>query len=63
MKMRHERLSTQPPAPSEEVVRRVTDAELRAHATGKVRWESLSLDSRRRLLEPVISPEFEAPSS
>lgn len=58
-----DRLPTQPPPAPNEVVRRVTDAELRAHAVGKVRWESLSLESRRRLLDPVISPEFAAPSS
>jgi hypothetical protein len=30
-----------------------TDAELRAIALRKVQWETLSLDSRRRILEPV----------
>jgi pimeloyl-ACP methyl ester carboxylesterase len=55
-----DRLSTDRPVASNEVVRHVTDAELRAQATGKVHWESLSLESRRRLLEPVISPEFAA---
>jgi pimeloyl-ACP methyl ester carboxylesterase len=39
--------------------RRVTtDSELRKQATRKVIWDALSLDSRRRILEPVISPEF-----
>jgi pimeloyl-ACP methyl ester carboxylesterase len=41
--------------------RTATDAELRAIALRKVQWETLSLDSRRRILEPVISPEFLAP--
>jgi len=52
------RLTDQAPALDGKELRRVTDAELRAQATGKLRWESLSLDSRRRILEPVISPEF-----
>jgi pimeloyl-ACP methyl ester carboxylesterase len=38
--------------------RTITDAELRAIALRKVQWETLSLDSRRRILEPVLSPEF-----
>ncbi|MBL8265052.1 lipase family alpha/beta hydrolase [Steroidobacter sp.] len=49
--------STRPAAPSE-VVRTVTDAELRAAATHKVHWERLSLDSRRRILDPIITSEF-----
>jgi pimeloyl-ACP methyl ester carboxylesterase len=52
------RLSNYAPAADQEVVRRVTDQALRSEATHKVRWESLSLDSRRRILDPVISPEF-----
>jgi len=40
-----------------------TDAELRAVALRKVQWETLSLDSRRRILEPVLSPEFLAPDA
>jgi hypothetical protein len=40
----------------------VTDEELRSQAVAKVRWESLSLDSRRRILEPVLTAEFLAPS-
>jgi hypothetical protein len=38
--------------------RRVTEAALRRVAPHKVRWQSLSADARRRLLEPVVSPEF-----
>jgi pimeloyl-ACP methyl ester carboxylesterase len=52
------RLSTTPPPASSAPVRQVSDDELRAAATSKMQWEKLSLDSRRRILEPVISPEF-----
>lgn len=52
------RLSNAPPQPPSAVVRRVNDQQLRAAAARKVHWETLSLDSRRRILEPVISPEF-----
>jgi hypothetical protein len=55
------RLSNTRPAPSTEVVRTVSDAELRAAATHKVHWERLSLDSRRRILDPVITSEFMNP--
>jgi hypothetical protein len=41
----------------------VTDGELRAVQLRKVQWDTHSLDSRRRILEPVISPEFLAPTS
>jgi pimeloyl-ACP methyl ester carboxylesterase len=36
----------------------VTEATLRRVAPHKVRWQDLSPDARRRLLEPVVSPEF-----
>jgi hypothetical protein len=39
----------------------VTDSELRAAAIHKVHWDRLSLDSRRRILDPVITPEFTTP--
>jgi hypothetical protein len=39
----------------------VTDDELRAAALHKVQWEKLSLESRRRILDPVLTPEFLAP--
>lgn len=52
------RLSTTRPAPASEIVRTVTDAELRAAATHKVHWDRLTLDSRRRILDPIITPEF-----
>lgn len=52
------RLSTTRPAPASELVRTVTDAELRASATQKVHWDRLTLDSRRRILDPIITPEF-----
>ncbi len=38
--------------------RRVTEGTLRRVAPHKVRWQQLSPDARRRLLEPVVSPEF-----
>jgi hypothetical protein len=38
--------------------RRVSEATLRRVAPQKVRWQDLSADARRRLLEPVVSPEF-----
>lgn len=38
--------------------RRVAEDQLRSTARAKVDWETLSLDSRRRILDPVISPEF-----
>ena len=38
--------------------RTVTESAMRRVAPRKVRWQDLSPDARRRLLEPVISPEF-----
>jgi pimeloyl-ACP methyl ester carboxylesterase len=38
--------------------RAVSEAVLRRVAPHKVRWQDLSPDARRRLLEPVVSPEF-----
>jgi len=52
------RLRTTAPHAPEAAPRMTTDAELRAIALRKVQWETLSLDSRRRILEPVLSPEF-----
>jgi pimeloyl-ACP methyl ester carboxylesterase len=52
------RLSTTQPAAATDVVRTITDAELRAAATAKVHWDRLSLDSRRRILDPIITAEF-----
>jgi hypothetical protein len=52
------RLSATRPSPATEIVRTVTDFELRAAAVHKVYWDRLSLDSRRRILDPVITPEF-----
>lgn len=57
------RLSAEPPAINSSTVRHVSDTELRAAATRKLQWDRLSLDSRRRILEPVISPEFTEGSS
>ncbi len=36
----------------------VAESTLRRVAPHKVRWQDLSPDARRRLLEPVVSPEF-----
>ncbi|MFL6550319.1 MAG: lipase family alpha/beta hydrolase [Povalibacter sp.] len=55
-----QRLSTHAPAEDRSFTRQVTDAELRRQAVQKVRWESLSLDSRRRILDPVFTIEFQA---
>lgn len=52
------RLSTTLPTRSNEVIRTVDDAELRTTAMHKVHWDQLSLDSRRRILDPVITSEF-----
>jgi hypothetical protein len=38
--------------------RRLSAAALRRVAPHKVQWQHLSPDARRRLLEPVVSPEF-----
>lgn len=52
------RLQASAPPPDQGIARQVSERELRTEATRKVRWDSLSLDSRRRILDPVISPEF-----
>lgn len=57
------RLSTTRPELASEAVRTVTDAELRAAATHKVHWDRLSLDSRRRILDPIITSEFMTPAA
>lgn len=41
--------------------RRLSDDELRRHALTKLEWDSLSLESRRRILEPIFTPEFVTP--
>jgi pimeloyl-ACP methyl ester carboxylesterase len=56
------KVSTSQAAPNPTSAREVTDRELRTLATRKVAWESLSLDSRRRILDPVLTPEFQTPS-
>jgi len=48
---------------SQEIIRRVSDSDLRQHARAKVAWDSLSIESRRRILEPVFTAEFIAPTS
>jgi pimeloyl-ACP methyl ester carboxylesterase len=52
------RLRTTTPRAAASVSRRITDDELRSGAPHKVQWEQLSLESRRRILEPVLTPEF-----
>jgi len=55
-----DKIARTPPAESRAPLRRLNDRDLRAQATRKVEWESLSLDSRRRILEPTITAEFVA---
>lgn len=55
------RLLSEAPEPMNDgSVRVITDQEMRAAVRGKVQWEELSLDSRRRILEPVVTAEFAA---
>jgi pimeloyl-ACP methyl ester carboxylesterase len=56
------RLRTTVPHPPEIAARRATDDDMHAVALHKVQWEKLSLESRRRILEPVLTPEFLASS-
>lgn len=53
------KLSDERPAVSAAPTRDVTDRQLRELATHKVAWDSLSLDSRRRILDPMLTPEFQ----
>lgn len=53
-----QQLPSTPPAVATRGQRTTTDRELRQQALRKVVWDTLSLDSRRRILEPIISPEF-----
>jgi hypothetical protein len=55
-----EKLSSTAPE-MQEAVRFKSDRELRAHAVNKVEWDLLSLNSRRRILEPIMTPEFVTP--
>jgi pimeloyl-ACP methyl ester carboxylesterase len=52
------RLRTTAPKAAETASRAITDEDLRAMAVRKVQWDALSLDSRRQILDPVLSPEF-----
>jgi pimeloyl-ACP methyl ester carboxylesterase len=52
------RLRTTAPKTAVAVSRAVTEDELRAIAVRKVQWDTLSLDSRRQILDPVLSTEF-----
>ena len=53
-----ERLPASTRRPAARVARTVSESVLRRVAPRKVRWQDLSPDARRRLLEPEISPEF-----
>ncbi len=53
-----QRLSDHAPRARAHGTRRVLESELRREALHKVCWDELSLDSRRRILEPVLTPEF-----
>jgi pimeloyl-ACP methyl ester carboxylesterase len=61
---RTRRLAQEFPNSTRSVLCWVSDAELRRGVTGthkgKVSWAQLSSEERRRILEPVISPEFHA---
>lgn len=57
------RLDDNAPPVDRDFSRQITDAQLRLEAIAKVRWDTLSLDSRRRILDPVITPEFRSPSA
>jgi hypothetical protein len=52
------RLAQSPGRARKTAARRLSAAALRRVAPHKVRWQHLSPDARRRLLEPVVSPEF-----
>ena len=52
------RLSRTAPPTLRRAARTLSEAVLRRIAPHKVEWEHLSPDARRRLLEPVVSPEF-----
>ena len=52
------RLATSATRSRNPVVRQVSETVLRRVAPHKVKWQHLSPDARRRLLEPVVSPEF-----
>ncbi|AMN48372.1 hypothetical protein ACG33_14955 [Steroidobacter denitrificans] len=56
------RLGTQPPPQSGDATRYTSDRELRREIAHKVNWDDLSPDTRRRILEPVVSAEFRAPA-
>jgi pimeloyl-ACP methyl ester carboxylesterase len=56
------RLRTTAPKAAQAASRTVTEEELRAITVRKVHWDTLSLDSRRQILDPVLSAEFLAPN-
>jgi pimeloyl-ACP methyl ester carboxylesterase len=56
------KLPSRLPNPVVAAARHVTDADLRKHALAKVDWDNLCVESRRRILEPIFTPEFVAPT-
>jgi pimeloyl-ACP methyl ester carboxylesterase len=52
------RLRSTAPNARDGASRTVTEEQLRAVAVRKVQWDALSLDSRRQILDPVLSREF-----
>ncbi len=52
------RLATSASRSRAPAARQVSETVLRRVAPHKVQWQHLSADARRRLLEPVVSPEF-----
>jgi pimeloyl-ACP methyl ester carboxylesterase len=53
-----DRLPSSLPRARRPATRVLSESALRRVAPHKVRWQDLSPDARRRLLEPVVSPEF-----
>jgi hypothetical protein len=53
-----QRLATSASRSRMPVIRQVSETVLRRVAPHKVKWQHLSPDARRRLLEPVVTPEF-----
>jgi pimeloyl-ACP methyl ester carboxylesterase len=45
-------------SPSDTVIKQVNESDLRSELLGKVRWNDLPPEERRKILEPTISEEF-----
>jgi hypothetical protein len=39
-------------------IKRIKESDMRRELIGKVRWDELPLDERRKILEPTISDEL-----